>query len=99
MRVATVASAPGLDEITPFWVYPRKDGVGASIERYVPANPLSHETARLDSLVRTVTVYRLTIGQSRAEDLLNCLGDPKEVAWMMMDLSPPRPLGRRRCEQ
>lgn len=61
----------------------------ASIERYVPAMPLSSERARYNRLVRTVGAYRLVIGQPRQEDLLQYTGGA-DVEWMRMDLSPRR---------
>jgi hypothetical protein len=80
------AKSEGLDEITPYWVYTIEGG--AQIQRHVLANPLSSETARLDSLLRMVTAYRLTIGQPRQQDLADQIGDPNEFKWMALDLAP-----------
>lgn len=88
------AAAAGWDELTPYWVYPGE----AKIERHVPTNPLSTETARLDSLLRMVTSYRLTIGQPRQHDLAQHIGDPKEFAWMALDLAPPDRHGPPRAQ-
>lgn len=78
--------AAGLDDIAPFWVYPRQGG--ATIERYVLANPLSRETARLAELQRTLAAYRLTLGQPRQDDLVHYVGDRPDLEWMLLDLSP-----------
>ncbi|HEX8079591.1 MAG TPA: helicase-related protein [Jatrophihabitans sp.] len=82
------AASAGLDEVTPYWVYPKKDG--AFIERYVVASPLSRETARFEVLVRMLADYRLTIGQPRQEDLIKYVGQRDDVEWMLLNLAPPR---------
>jgi hypothetical protein len=74
-------------DITPFWVFTRPGG--AVIERYVPAQPLSRESAQLERLKRTVGAYRLVMGQPRQEDLLRYIGERDgDVDWMRIDLSP-----------
>jgi hypothetical protein len=72
-------------EIFPYWVC-TVDG-GAKIERYVPATPLSRESARYARLKRTVGAYRSVIGQPRQEDLLRYVGGA-DASWMTVDLSP-----------
>jgi len=54
--------------LRPYWVYPAEDG--AAIERHVPALPLSRDEARLNSLRRTLAVYRMVFGQPRQDDLV-----------------------------
>lgn len=71
-------------DIVPCWVYPGE----TSIERYVPAMPLSSEMRRYHRLQRTVGAYRLVVGQPRQEDLLKYVGSGTDVEWMRMDLSP-----------
>ena len=58
----------GTSDLVPFWIYPLKGG--ASIERYVPALPLSRDQARIEALRRSLAAYRMVFGQARQEDLL-----------------------------
>lgn len=66
--------------MVPFWVYSRPGG--ATIERYVPALPLSREAMVYRRLIRTVSEYRCVMGQPRQEDLVTFLqasgGDLRE---------------------
>jgi len=53
----------------PYWLYPGE----ATIERYVPALPLSRDAERLNLLLRSLTLYRMAFGQPRQDDLLEYL--------------------------
>ena len=81
-------------DIVPFWVFPRVGG--ASIERHVPALPLSRDTERLASLRKSLAVYRMVFGQARQEELLVYLlgrvpvEDRRRLAEdLRIDLTPP----------
>ena len=74
----------------------------ANIERHVPVIPLSREITRLDSLKRSLTVYRMVFGQNRQEDLVNHLLDrlPEDQILylstkLQINLEPPRAAGCR----
>lgn len=87
MFTAAKADSGAANDLTPFWVYAPEGGV--SIERYVPAAPLSREAARYARLLRTVGAYRLVMGQPRQEDLLRYLGeDVAALDWLHIDLTP-----------
>ena len=80
-------------DLNPFWVYPVEGG--ASIERHVPALPLSRESARLPALRRSLAVYRMVFGQPRQDDLVDYLVrhiGPKRLAQaseeLRIDLTP-----------
>lgn len=82
------------NELVPYWIY-SVDG-GAKIERHVPALPMSRDLLRLDSLRRSLAVYRMAFGQSRQEDLVAYLlsrCSEAEVRRLLgelrIDLSPP----------
>jgi hypothetical protein len=84
-----------LKDISPFWIYPL-DG-GAKIERHVPALPLSRDQLNLESLQRSLTIYRMVFGQNRQEDLLAYLvsryaAEDLQVLMqeLRIDLAPPR---------
>jgi len=80
-------------DLVPFWVCVLEGG--ARIERHVPAVPLSREVERLESLRRSLAVYRMVFGQPRQEELLTYLLDrlPEGkvhdlVTWSAINLSP-----------
>lgn len=56
-------------DLIPYWIY---EG-SVRVERRVPILPYSREVARLAWLKRSLTVYRLTFGQPRQDDLLEFL--------------------------
>ena len=56
-------------DLIPYWIY---EG-SVRVERRVPMLPYSREVARLVWLKRSLTVYRLTFGQPRQDDLLEFL--------------------------
>lgn len=93
----------GSTDIVPYWVFQADphaatpNGNLASIERYVPALPLSRERGQLESLLRSVATYRLAFGQPRQEDLLRHLQrNPDDIQLrrrlegLQVDLSPGR---------
>ena len=80
---AEAARPDGDSLLDPYWV---KTGA-AAIERYVPAMPLSKESRRYSSLVRTVGAYRYVMGQPRQEELIRYMGPHAEG--LKIDLSPP----------
>ncbi|GAA4479459.1 helicase [Rhodococcus olei] len=85
---AEAAKSPDDTDLVPDWVYARPGG--ATIERYVPAMPLSRESVRYQRLLRTVAAYRLTLGQPRQEDLVRYLNNgtvDRDV--LRIDLAPP----------
>lgn len=57
--------------LVPFWLYPGE----SAIERHVPGLPLSREIVHLDSLKRSLAVYRMVFGQPRQDDLMAYLLD------------------------
>ena len=67
-EAARRAQPEGSSDMVPYWVLPTPGG--ATIERHVPALPLSRDQAQYKSLQSSLAVYRLVFGQSRQEDLL-----------------------------
>ena len=65
---AAAERSPTASDIVPYWVFPVEGG--ATIERHVPALPLSRDRDRLERLRRALTVYRMAFGQPRQEDLV-----------------------------
>jgi len=82
----------GQSDIVPFWVYTDGD---ARIERVVPVLPLSRDRSRLETLKRSLVVYRLAFGQPRQEELVAYLQEhlgPEEIdqlkSELRIDLAP-----------
>ncbi len=82
--------------LVPYWLFPLPDG--ASIERHVPALPLSQDASRLQRLKSSLAVYRMVFGQPRQDDLLDFLLEHysdeilNEIAPLLrIDLSPRPP--------
>ena len=84
---AAGSTHPELGEFSPFWIYPGD----AKIERQLVSFPLSRDLAKIDKLKEALTLYRLTLGQPRQEDMLEILKrrgvDGSAVP--VLDLSPP----------
>lgn len=80
--------SPGSSDLIPFWIYPLENGV--KIERYVPNIPFSRDCERLDTLRRSLALYRMVFGQSRQEDLLaylmGCLSEA-DIQQMVCNLT------------
>lgn len=57
--------------LVPYWIF--TGGIGAAIERHVPALPLSRETEQLPGLRNSLAIYRLAFGQPRQDDLVKYL--------------------------
>tara|TARA_R110002072_G_scaffold135053_1_gene276186 strand:- start:1721 stop:4957 length:3237 start_codon:yes stop_codon:yes gene_type:complete len=80
-------------DLVPFWIFPLEHG--AFIERHVSALPLTRDRQLLESLRRSLVVYRMVFGQPRQEDLVEYLLKrfPEEertelVDRLKIDLSP-----------
>ncbi len=79
-------------DLVPFWhVEPQN----IFIERQVPTIPYSKEVKKLKNLLKTISVYRIALGQPRQEELVNHLienFDEKEIekvqAELLINLSP-----------
>ncbi|SPD74790.1 conserved hypothetical protein [uncultured Desulfobacterium sp.] len=81
------------DELVPFWIYPNGQ---YKIRRYAPVFPFSKETDRMQALRKSLVTYRMVLGQSRQEDLVNYLNqkfekeslDQNDFLKYRIDLSP-----------
>lgn len=77
----------GLGEFAPWWVYPGQ----AKIERVIASYPLSRDHAKYERLRDALTLYRLTLGQPRQEDMVELLRKRgvDGAAAPTIDLTPP----------
>lgn len=79
-------------ELIPFWCFGKNQKI--KIERIVPIYPMSSDITHYERLIKILSMYRMTLGQPRQEELLeyvfsNC--DEKEIKQMkdlFIDLSP-----------
>lgn len=77
-------------ELVPFWSLPGNNEV--AIQRIFPLYPLSRDGAKYNRLMKILALYRLSLGQTRQEDLLEHLinSDVSEdqLQDLFMNLSP-----------
>ena len=91
-------------EMVPFWYLPLKDKHFESIateriERIVPMFPMSEDESRYSRLIKVLSLYRLTMGQPRQEELLQMLDgkiSQKLIKKLLFDLSPFNRRNQRR---
>lgn len=82
----------GCSDLIPYW------GLGdggdmVKIERIVPSYPFSRDEIKYDRLIKILSLYRLTLGQARQEELLDLIIgkfkiDKKEIKNLFINLSP-----------
>ena len=80
----------------PFWWLPLnderfKDIDTEKIERIVPMYPMSEDVAKYNRLIKVLSLYRLTMGQLRQEELLQMLEgkvNKNKINKLLFDLCP-----------
>lgn len=78
-------------DLVPYWCLPNGDENAVRIERHVPMYPFSQDRLRYDRIIKILSLYRLTLGQPRQEELIAVLNremadEPDER--LFMNLSP-----------
>lgn len=78
-------------DLVPYWCLPNGDDNAVRIERIVPLYPFSQDRLRYDRIIKILSLYRLTLGQPRQEELITVLN--REMAdepdkRLFMNLSP-----------
>lgn len=77
-------------ELVPFWCFGKNQSV--KIERLVPMYPMSKDEVNYERLIKILSLYRLTLGQARQEELLEYLfrefADTSKLKDLFIDLSP-----------
>jgi hypothetical protein len=78
-------------ELVPYWCLP--DGGEVKIERIVPMYPYSRDKAIYKRLLKILSLYRVTLGQTRQEELLEYLfndnnWDEEKLKKLFINLSP-----------
>lgn len=59
----------GCSDLIPYWGLTEREDM-IRIERIVPMYPFSHDGIAYDRLIKILSLYRLTLGQARQEELL-----------------------------
>ncbi|MCM1471404.1 MAG: helicase C-terminal domain-containing protein [Bacteroides sp.] len=77
--------------LPPEWIERNKNSI-ERIERIVPQYPMSNDIDRYRRLKDVLSLYRLTLGQPRQEELLEMLDalqlDPQQINKLLFNLSP-----------
>lgn len=58
-------------DIVPYWCLPDNSKSSVKIERIIPMYPLSQDLPKYDRLIKVLSLYRLTLGQPRQEELID----------------------------
>lgn len=79
-------------DLIPYWGLKQHDGM-VKIERIVPIYPFSRDEIRYERLIKILSLYRLTLGQARQEELLKEIlikfdVDENEINELFINLSP-----------
>jgi hypothetical protein len=78
-------------DLVPCWCLPDLDGDSIKIERIVPMYPFSQDKLRYDRIIKILSLYRLTLGQPRQEELISILDKKLSQGQdedLFMNLSP-----------
>ena len=81
LKMATEESLrlnPDYSELSPFWCFSGDQPV--KIERIVPLYPYSRDEAAYERLLKLLSLYRLTLGQARQEEILNSILENNALA-------------------
>jgi hypothetical protein len=77
-------------DLIPFWCLSKNQDI--KIERIIPIYPLSKDAGSYERLMKILSLYRLTLGQARQEDLLNYIfenfDDLERLKELFINLSP-----------
>ncbi len=79
-------------DLVPYWCLPENFPFSVKIERIVPMYPYSQDKIKYDRLINVLSLYRLTLGQPRQEDLFKTLEkrqwEKGDVNTLYINLSP-----------
>ena len=79
-------------DLIPYWSLTDTGDDMVKIERMVPMYPFSRDRNSYERLIKILSLYRLTLGQARQEELLEYLldnnADPEELEHLFINLSP-----------
>ena len=80
----------GQSDLVPYWCFGKNQDV--KIERIVPMYPISKDEINYERLIKILSLYRLTLGQARQEELMeymfNEFEDTEKLKKLFINLSP-----------
>ena len=91
-KASLMEKSEGCSDLIPYWgLTDREDMI--KIERIVPLYPFSRDEIKYERLIKILSLYRLTLGQPRQEELINRIIkkfniDEKEIKDLFINLSP-----------
>lgn len=92
LQRAVVKLKQGHSDLIPFWCLPDNFPFTRKIERIVPIYPYSQDLEKYNRLLEVLSLYRLTLGQPRQEDLLAAIKksnlDLEKLKKLYINLSP-----------
>ena len=81
----------GCSDLIPYWGVTERPNM-VRIERIVPMYPFSRDENAYERLIKILSLYRLTLGQARQEELLEYIlqntDDPDQLKGLFINLSP-----------
>lgn len=81
----------GCSDLIPNWCLQEQENM-VKLERIVPMYPFSRDESAYERLMKILSLYRLTLGQARQEELLEYLlrscDDAEKLKKLFIDLSP-----------
>lgn len=91
-KASAVEKTGQCSDLIPFWGLKEHDDM-VKIERIVPIYPFSRDEIKYERLIKILSLYRLTLGQARQEELLKLIlsklnVDEKEINELFINLSP-----------
>ena len=90
-EASRVEKTDGASDLIPYWGLRESDDM-VKIERIVPMYPFSRDGQAYERLIKILSMYRLTLGQARQEELLEYLfknyDEPEKLRKLFINLSP-----------
>ena len=90
-EAARIEKEVGTSDLIPYWGL-RETADMVKIERIVPMYPFSRDGLAYERLIKILSLYRLTLGQARQEELLEYLfktcDDTRKLKELFINLSP-----------
>jgi len=82
----------GSSDLVPYWQLPKDYIYTHQIERIVPMYPFSRDVMRYERMIEVLSLYRLTLGQPRQEELLKVIQNQnlskENLSDLFINLSP-----------
>ena len=90
-EATVIEKKEGCSDLIPYWGLTEREGM-VRIERIVPMYPFSRDEISYERLIKILSLYRLTLGQARQEELLEYIfqnfEDTEQLKDLFINLSP-----------